>query len=81
MGARIEISLEEYNKIRKDKTSLQNEVIDKDKEITFLKQKIEHLEELFEDITSLTFLERLFYWKQYIKLLKKDKDEQTTDNR
>ena len=68
MGARIEISVDEYNALKERIKELEEVSVKKDKEIETLQYNNGKYEDIFkyvfEDITSL---ERIFQWKYVVK--------------
>lgn len=70
MGARIEISVEEYN-------GLKSKINDLEKEIAISDKKIEELETKYNDtkdaleyvVNGTTWIERTLQWKQIVKAL------------
>ena len=68
MGARIEISVEEYNALKERIKELEEASVKKDKDIEILQYNNGKYEDIFkyifEDITSL---ERIFQWKHLVR--------------
>lgn len=70
MGARIEISVEEYNGLKDRIKILENEIAISDKKIEELETNYEKVkDELDYVINGTTWLERTLQWKQIIKAL------------
>lgn len=67
MGARIEISVDEYNAFKERIKALEEQNVEKDKLIDLLSQKNEKYKDIFEYIfEDITPMERIFQWK-YVK--------------
>lgn len=70
MGARIEISVEEYNRLKDIINNLENEIAVSDKKIEELETNYEKAKnELDYIINGTTWLERTLQWKKIIKAL------------
>ena len=68
MGARIEISIDEYNAFKERIKYLEENNVKKDKEIEFLNLKNEtYKEALTYIIEGTTSLERIFQWKSIVE--------------
>lgn len=67
MGARIEISVDEYNAFKERIKALEEQNVEKDKLIDLLSQKNEKYKDIFEYVfEDITPMERIFQWK-YVK--------------
>ena len=68
MGARIEISIEEYNSLKKRIKELEEKCVEKDKDIETLQFNNGRYEDIFEYLfDEITPLERIFQWKHIVK--------------
>lgn len=71
MGARIEISVEEYNGLKSKINALENEIAISDKKIEELETKYNDTKDALEYVVNgTTWLERTLQWKQIVKALK-----------
>lgn len=67
MGARIEISVDEYNAFKERIKALEEQNVEKDNLIDLLSQKNEKYKDIFEYVfEDITPMERIFQWK-YVK--------------
>ena len=67
MGARIEISVDEYNAFKERIKALEEQNVEKDKLIDLLSQKNEKYKDIFEYVfEDITPMERIFQWKYVI---------------
>lgn len=71
-GGRIEIPLDEYKGMKARIEELERNLVSKDKEIEEIKDKYLKVEEILEEISSLSLFERVFNWKENIKDIVKD---------
>ena len=68
MGARIEISVDEYNALKERIKELEEVSVKKDKEIEKLQYDNGKYEDIFKYVfEDITPLERIFQWKYVIK--------------
>lgn len=71
MGARIEISVEEYDGLKSRINALENEIAISDKKIEELETKYNDTKDDLEYVVNgTTWLERTLQWKQIVKALK-----------
>lgn len=71
MGARIEISVEEYDGLKSRINALENEIAISDKKIEELETKYNNTKDALEYVVNgTTWLERTLQWKQIVKALK-----------
>lgn len=71
MGARIEISVEEYDGLKSRINILENEIAISDKKIEELETKYNDTKDALEYVVNgTTWLERTLQWKQIVKALK-----------
>lgn len=71
MGARIEISVEEYDGLKSRINALENEIAISDKKIEELETKYNDTKDALEYVVNgTTWLERTLQWKQIVKALK-----------
>lgn len=71
MGARIEISIEEYDGLKSRINALENEIAISDKKIEELETKYNDTKDALEYVVNgTTWLERTLQWKQIVKALK-----------
>lgn len=71
MGARIEISVEEYDGLKSRINALENEIAISDKKIEELETKYNDTKDAIEYVVNgTTWLERTLQWKQIVKALK-----------
>lgn len=71
MGARIEISVEEYDGLKSRINALENEIAISDKKIEELETKYNETKDALEYVVNgTTWLERTLQWKQIVKALK-----------
>lgn len=71
MGARIEISVEEYDGLKSRINALENEIAISDKKIEELETKYNDTKDSLEYVVKgTTWLERTLQWKQIVKALK-----------
>lgn len=71
MGARIEISVEEYDGLKSRINTLENEIAISDKKIEELETKYNDTKDALEYVVNgTTWLERTLQWKQIVKALK-----------
>ena len=71
-GGRIEIPLDEYKGMKARIEELERNLVSKDKEIEEMKDKCLKVENILEEISSLSLFERVFNWKENIKDIVKD---------
>lgn len=68
MGARIEISVDEYNALKERIKELEEVSVKKDKEIEKLQYDNGKYEDIFKYVfEEVTSLERIFQWKYVVK--------------
>lgn len=68
MGARIEISVEEYNSLKEKIEKLEKENVEKDKDIEVLVYNIGKYEDIIKYVfDEITPIERIFQWKHIVK--------------
>lgn len=68
MGARIQISVEEYNSLKEKIEKLEKENVEKDKDIEVLVHNIGKYEDIIEYVfNEITPIERIFQWKYVVK--------------
>lgn len=68
MGARIEISVTEYNALKERIKALEEENVKKDKDIETLQFNNERYKDTFEYVfEDITTMERIFQWKHVKK--------------
>ena len=65
--ARIEIPMEEYQGLKDKVKSLESSLIEEKNQTSIYKQKFNEAKELFDDLKSEGFINRLFNWKRVIK--------------
>ena len=65
--ARIEIPMEEYQGLKDKVKSLESSLIEEKNQTSIYKQKFNEAKELFDDLKSEGFINRLFNWKHVIK--------------
>jgi chromosome segregation ATPase len=65
--SRIEIPMEEYQGLKDKIKSLESSLIEEKNQISIYKQKFNEAKELFDDLKSEGFINRLFNWKRVIK--------------
>ena len=71
MGARIEISVEEYDGLKSRINALENEIAISDKKIEELETKYNNTKDALDYVVNgTTWLERTLQWKQIVKALK-----------
>lgn len=71
MGARIEISVEEYDGLKSRINALENEIAISDKKIEELETKYNDTKDALDYVVNgTTWLERTLQWKQIVKALK-----------
>lgn len=71
MGARIEISVEEYDGLKSRINALENEIAISDKKIEALETKYNDTKDALDYVVNgTTWLERTLQWKQIVKALK-----------
>ena len=71
-GGRIEIPLDEYKGMKARIEELERNLVSKDKEIEEMKDKCLKVENILEEISSLSLFERVFNWKENIRDIIKD---------
>ena len=65
--SRIEIPMEEYQGLKDKVKSLESSLIEEKNQTSIYKQKFNEAKELFDDLKSEGFINRLFNWKRVIK--------------
>jgi predicted nuclease with TOPRIM domain len=68
MGARIEISVAEYNSLKNRIKELEESCVKKDKELEILEYNVEKYKDIYKYIfEEITYLERIFQWKHIVR--------------